>query len=562
MLQRLVDEVTKLLRADAADCYLLDRDRGVLRCAAVHGLDAALVGFEFPPTAGSPGSRSARSDRRDADDYERSAARIPHPAYAGFSRALVAPMVWAGETRGVLGVGLARRRPRVRRRATSSCSRRSRASRRSRSATPRASASARGRRASSAASTGSRSVLGEPLSLDGDARRRRPGRRRGARRRLRRRSSLPGPRRARARRRATTSRRRSRRRSASLPSAPRSQIGRRRRAHPRVARVADDERFGARVARRGAASLAARDPDRGAAQRRPASCSCSSTRSASSPTTTSSSRASLARAARGAFERSRLYEAERTARSLSQQLARTGSLLATELDPAAVLDEVVAQAPALLGADAGAIAPLEDDELVVTAAVGGRAPRTRSARASPATGWLGRRRRAVAGAGRARRRHVRPGARRGRRRCSPPATAPTSASRSPAARARSTACSRSTPREPRRGARRRSRRSRRSPRTRRPRSRTPSSTSASRVEKEQSVAILANIADGIVAVDREGQVVLWNAAAEQITGVPAAEALGRTPTQVLQREPRVARAPAAATGSSRSCAAARRSGSR
>jgi PAS domain S-box-containing protein len=56
------------------------------------------------------------------------------------------------------------------------------------------------------------------------------------------------------------------------------------------------------------------------------------------------------------------------------------------------------------------------------------------------------------------------------------------------------------------------------------------------VEREQSVAILANIADGIVAVDRDGDVVLWNRAAEEITGVPAAEAIGRTPAQVLQRE--------------------------
>jgi two-component system sensor histidine kinase VicK len=56
------------------------------------------------------------------------------------------------------------------------------------------------------------------------------------------------------------------------------------------------------------------------------------------------------------------------------------------------------------------------------------------------------------------------------------------------------------------------------------------------VEREQSVAILANIADGIVAVDRDGHVVLWNRAAEEITGVPASEAVGRTPSQVLQRE--------------------------
>src|SRR5205814_1810383 len=60
----------------------------------------------------------------------------------------------------------------------------------------------------------------------------------------------------------------------------------------------------------------------------------------------------LAGTARGALERSELYESERRARGLAQQLARTGTLLATELDPAAVLDEIVAQAPALLEADA------------------------------------------------------------------------------------------------------------------------------------------------------------------------------------------------------------------
>lgn len=55
------------------------------------------------------------------------------------------------------------------------------------------------------------------------------------------------------------------------------------------------------------------------------------------------------------------------------------------------------------------------------------------------------------------------------------------------------------------------------------------------LERERSFAILSNIADGIVAVDREGRVVLWNAAAEKITGVPGDDALGRTPVEVLQR---------------------------
>jgi len=55
------------------------------------------------------------------------------------------------------------------------------------------------------------------------------------------------------------------------------------------------------------------------------------------------------------------------------------------------------------------------------------------------------------------------------------------------------------------------------------------------LERERSVAILGNVADGIVAVDRDGNVVLWNTAAEEITGVPESEALGRAPSEVLQR---------------------------
>jgi two-component system phosphate regulon sensor histidine kinase PhoR len=53
---------------------------------------------------------------------------------------------------------------------------------------------------------------------------------------------------------------------------------------------------------------------------------------------------------------------------------------------------------------------------------------------------------------------------------------------------------------------------------------------------ERSNAILTNIADGIVAVNRDGAVVLWNRAAEEVTRVPASEALGRTPSDVLGRE--------------------------
>ena len=242
----------------------------------------------------------------------------------------------------------------------------------------------------------------------------------------------------------------------------------------------------------------------------------------------------LSDAARGALERSELYEAERTARALSQQLARTGSVLATELDPAAVLDEVVQQAPALLAADACAVLTLEDDELVVSAVSGEGTAEAVGARVSTNASLSG----------------------------------DVFQSRAPVAVDDATAVQQPTGRDQLLGgqyaaylgvplsgpegatagvlavyARR--------PRTWRAEEveallALAGNTSAalanaelySRVslEKERSVAILANIADGIVAVDRDGRVVLWNAAAEQITGVPQEEAIGHTTAQVLRRD--------------------------
>ncbi|HEX9598811.1 MAG TPA: GAF domain-containing protein [Gaiellaceae bacterium] len=242
----------------------------------------------------------------------------------------------------------------------------------------------------------------------------------------------------------------------------------------------------------------------------------------------------LGDAARGALERSELFEAERTARALSQQLARTGGVLATELDPAAVLEEVVQQAPALLGADACAVRTLEDDELVVSAASGEGAEEAVGSRAA-ATARL---------------------------------SGDVFQSRSPLAVEDVTSDERlvgadaillagyaaflgvplSGPEGTLAGVL--------SVYARKPRQWRPEETEAllalagntsaalanaelySRVslEKERSVAILANIADGIVAVDRDGEVVLWNSAAEEITGVPQEEAIGRTTVQVLQRQ--------------------------
>jgi PAS domain S-box-containing protein len=242
----------------------------------------------------------------------------------------------------------------------------------------------------------------------------------------------------------------------------------------------------------------------------------------------------LGEAARGALERSELFEAERTARALSQQLARTGGVLATELDPAAVLEEVVQQAPALLGADACAVRTLEDDELVVSAASGEGGEEAVGSRAS-ATGRL---------------------------------SGDVFQSRSPLAVEDVTKDERlvgadafllagyaaflgvplSGPEGTLAGVL--------SVYARKPRKWRPEEVEAllalagntsaalanaelySRVslEKERSVAILANIADGIVAVDRDGRVVLWNSAAEEISGVPQEEAIGRTTVQVLQRQ--------------------------
>jgi PAS domain S-box-containing protein len=45
--------------------------------------------------------------------------------------------------------------------------------------------------------------------------------------------------------------------------------------------------------------------------------------------------------------------------------------------------------------------------------------------------------------------------------------------------------------------------------------------------------VLETIADGVVLVDRAGRVLLWNAAAEAITGIPAAAVVGRPATEAL-----------------------------
>ena len=534
VLQRLVDEVAALLQADASDCYLYDPVRGLLRCAAVHGLEASLVGFEFPAERGLSGLAIRESRALAATEYGEVADEVPHPSYAGFTDAIVAPMRWSDEVRGVLGVGRRDNRPytardsdvleafaglaslALRNAETFSMSARQARVQRgfyriaavlgqslSRAATLDAVAQVAAEALGGAASValmphGGRLVLSGSHDLPPAFAELFEG-------------GLESD------------------RDALVRSAAQGRVV----ASPALG---DDDRLPVewreQAAEAGYAALLSvpvespRDGPGGLVAVFFAE-----------PRTFSEDDLELARhvadAARGALERSELYEAERSARALAQQLARTGRLLTTELDPEAVLEEVVEQAPELLNADAAAMRIIEGGDLVVTAAAG-RGTRGAVGTRSPAVAWL---------------------------------SGDVVQSRSPVALENAGADSRLRALDPilaggnagylgvplagTEG----------SPRgvlavySAQPRMwreeeidallALAASTSAAlanaelyqrvALERERSVAILANIADGIVAVDREGTVVLWNAAAEKITGVPAEDALGHTPFEVLQR---------------------------
>jgi PAS domain S-box-containing protein len=523
VLDLLVEEVTKLLDADAADCYLLDRDRNVLRCAAVHGLEPELIGFEFTPDQGAAGAALVAARAVAIDDYDAMTAPVPNAAYDGFSRALVAPMVWGGETLGVIGVGFhdASRvvDPADDELLEAFASLASLALRNAETFAERSRQAGVQRGFYRIAS-----LLGEPLSLEQtyDAAAQAAA------------EALGGdvaavlahgagglvvvgghelPDTVRA------------------LDVPRSLLDAAEDGQVLAApTVADDERFPRPWREAPFASLLA-IPVRGESSglvlvlfRDERAFSRDDLELAQH----------VAGAARGALERSRLFEAERTARSLSQQLARTGSLLATELDPVAVLEAVVSEAAALLRADAASLASHEDGDLVVTAAVGDGADTALGAR-SPATGW-------VAGDVMQSRAPV----------AYDNAAAKEGLAESDALLSFGHAAYLGVPLAAREGALH----GVLSVYSRVPRvwreeevqalvalaaNASVALTNAElyqrvAMEREQSVAILANIADGIVAVDRDGHVVLWNRAAEEITGVPGAETIGRTPAQVLQRE--------------------------
>jgi PAS domain S-box-containing protein len=535
VLQRLVDEVARLLVCEAADCYLLDAERGMLRCAAVHGLDSELLGFEFPADRGLAGEAIAHRRPALSTDYAELPAAVPHGAYEGFAGAIVAPMSWSGDIRGVLGVGT---RDSTRAfskhdgdlleafatlaalalRNAESFEERSRQARFQRAFYRIASALAApisyeetlravAQAASDALGGASAALLmpaGPSFSLAAA-------------------HELP-PELAQFLEREPASE------WEPLPSCARA---RRVVAAPSLA---DDDRFEEawkRVAHRSGYGALLAVPVEAPPREEGGLAVVFFTSPRRFNDDDLELAQNLARAARGALERSELFESERRARDLAQQLARSNALLARELDPAAVLDEVVAQAPALLGADAAAVRLLEGDELVVAAARGPHAEGVLQGR-SPSTGRLAgdvvhsRAPVAIPDVGADERlRHADPILARGYGAyLAVPLVGADNIlygvlcvySQSPrpwreeeiealAALAATAVAARSSAELYQRVA----------------------------LEKERSGAILANIADGIVAVDREGKVVLWNAAAEQITGVPAGAALSRSPAQVLQR---------------------------
>jgi PAS domain S-box-containing protein len=535
VLQRLVDELAALLGLDAADLYLYDQRRRMLRCAAVHGLPSELVGFEFSADRGATAQAIRLGAPVISSDYAALPDPVPHPAYEGFTDAIVAPIVWSGETRGVLGVGARGERVFGDHDADVIGAFASLAALALRNAETyeERTRQARVQRGFSRIAT----VLGQPLSLTAtlDAAAQAASEalggdfaavlmpRRGGALELAGAFELPAslaaalaeglPASA-----AVLSLCASERRVIAAPS------------------LASDDRFGAEwkeVARdAGFEALLAvpLEPTRGE------ECSVVLIFSVGERRFTDDDlelARQLAHAARGALERSELYESERSARALAQQLARTGSLLATELDPDTVLEEVVQQAPSLLGADACAIRMLDGEELVLTAASGEGLDALIGSRI-PVTGRL---------------------------------AGDVFQSRTSAAIADTTADARYAEADPVLAdgfeaylgvplvgpegtvhgvlslyARR--------PRTWRKEEvhaleALAANTSAAlsnaelftsvALDRERSYAILANIADGIVAVDRESRVVLWNAAAERITGISAADALARTVEEVLHR---------------------------
>ena len=533
VLQRLVIEVTKLLEADAADCYLFDSRRGVLRCAAVYGLPADLVEFEFPVETALAGEAMRRRQAVVSGDYG-DAVEAPHPAYEGFTAAMVAPMTWWGEVRGVIGVGTndpARRFSGEDIEVLEAFASLGSVALRNVASIEQSSRQVRIQRGFFRIA----SILAQPLSLDEtlDAVAQAASEALGGSFAAVLMPDDGGSHVAGAH---------------GLPDAVteflRGGIGAAEPLHEAALRkrvlasphIAEDERFGddwrALADSAGFKSLIAVPVEAPRREQIGIGLVFFSEEQAFSDDEIELSH-HLASAARGALERAEFFEVERRNRAIAQQLARTGTLLASELDPDAILEEIVAQAPGLVGADAAAVSLLEGDELVVSAAHGAGADSAMGTRVSSVGELAGEvvQSRGPVAVGDAR--------------------ADGLVSGSDAMLEAGYAAYLGAPLVGAEGAvhgvlavyaR--------GPRSWREEEVEALAALAGNVsaflsnaelyqrvvlERERSLAILGNVADGIVAVDREGCVVLWNAAAEEITDVPAAEAMGRTPADVLER---------------------------
>ena len=104
VLRRLVDEVAVLFGADAADCWMFEPGSQVLRCRAVYGLDEERELGRRVPVQGTH-ARAVETGRPVLTrDFARTETPAPTESYAGFEEVMVAPMIWLGEVRGVLGV--------------------------------------------------------------------------------------------------------------------------------------------------------------------------------------------------------------------------------------------------------------------------------------------------------------------------------------------------------------------------------------------------------------------------------------------------------------------------
>jgi PAS domain S-box-containing protein len=530
VLQRLVVEVTKLLDVDAADCYLYDARRGVLRCAALYGLPAELIEFEFPADRALAGEAMRRGSGTVSTEFEE--VEAPHPAYDGFAAAMVAPMTWWSEVRGVIGVWTRDTRRRfsaedlevleafaslgsVALRNVASIDQSARQVRIQRGFFRIA------------------SVLAQPLSLTEtlDAVAQAASEALGGSFAA---VLMPEPRELRLAASHELPERLARfLREGLQGTTPLLDAAQRRRVLA-APTVANDDRFGddwrSLVEETGFVSLLA-VPIEAPRRDEPGLGLVFFAEEQFFTDDEIELAHNLAGAARGALERAELYEAERKSRAIAQQLARTGALLASDLDPDAILGEIVAQAPGLVGADSAAVSLLDGDELVVNAAHGDEAQAALGSRASAVGELAGEivQTRAplalddVEGL--------------------LAATDPILEAGHRAFLGAPLLGSEGTvhgvlavyAREPRAW------------REEEIEAIAALAGNASAflanaelyqrvvLERERSVAILGNVADGIVAVDRDGNVVLWNTAAEEITGVPESEALGHAPSDVLQR---------------------------